>query len=125
MLSIYESANHIYELPDGNVFTIGNNHCLDLEILFKRHFHGMEEDGIDKTLFDSIIKCNINIRHNNYTNIVLSGGTTMFPGLADPIKKEVTALAPPTMKVKVVTPEERKSTVWVGCSILSSLSTFP
>ena len=49
----------------------------------------------------------------------------MYPGLAERIDKEITALAPPTMKVKVVAPEERKYAVWVGGSILASLTTFP
>jgi actin len=93
-------------------------------MLFKPHFDAMEYDGIDETLFDSIMKCGIDVRKNLYTNIVLSGGTMMFPGLAERIEKDVTALAPPTMEVKVVAPEERKYTVWVGGSILSSLYTF-
>jgi actin len=114
-----------YELPDGNVLTVGNERFRCPEMLFKSHFDGMECDGIDKALFDSIMKCDIDVRKDLYSNIVLSGGTTMFPGIAERIEKEVTALAPPTMKVKVIAPEERKYAVWVGGSILSSLSTFP
>merc|ERR1719284_1960298 len=57
-------------------------------------------------------------------NTVLSGGTTMFPGIADRMQKEITALAPPTMKIKIIAPPERKYSVWIGGSILSSLSTF-
>ena len=38
--------------------------------------------------------------------------------------KELTALAPSTMKIKVVAPPERKYSVWIGGSILASLSTF-
>jgi actin len=85
----------------------------------------MEYDGVDKTLFTSIMKCDIDVRKDLYANIVLSGGTTMFPGIAERIEKEMIALAPPTMKIKVVAPEERKYAVWVGGSILASLSTFP
>jgi len=59
-----------------------------------------------------------------YGNIVLSGGTTMFPGMADRMHKELVALAPSTMKVKIIAPPERKYSVWIGGSILSSLSTF-
>ncbi len=36
----------------------------------------------------------------------------------------MTALAPSTMKIKVVAPPERKYSVWIGGSILASLSTF-
>ncbi|RVW66013.1 Actin-71 [Vitis vinifera] len=59
-----------------------------------------------------------------YGNIVLSGGSTMFPGIADRMSKEITALAPSSMKIKVVAPPERKYSVWIGGSILASLSTF-
>ena len=59
-----------------------------------------------------------------YSNIVLSGGTTMYPGVGERMTKELTALAPSTMKIKVIAPPERKYSVWIGGSILSSLSTF-
>lgn len=59
-----------------------------------------------------------------YGNIVLSGGTTMFPGIADRMNREITTLAPNTVKVKIIAPPERKYSVWIGGSILGSLSTF-
>ena len=55
---------------------------------------------------------------------MLSGGTTMYAGIADRMSKEITALAPASMKVKIIAPPERKYSVWIGGSILSSLSTF-
>jgi len=54
----------------------------------------------------------------------MSGGTTMFPGIPERLSKELTSLAPSSMKIKVVAPPERKFSVWIGGSILSSLSTF-
>merc|ERR1712008_96743 len=57
-------------------------------------------------------------------NTVMSGGTTMYPGIADRMQKEITALAPSTIKIKIIAPPERKHSVWIGGSILSSLSTF-
>ncbi len=59
-----------------------------------------------------------------YGNVVLSGGTTMFPGIGDRMQKELVALAPSTMKIKIIAPPERKYSVWIGGSILASLSTF-
>ena len=58
------------------------------------------------------------------TRAALSGGTTMYPGIAERLTKEVTTLAPAAVKIKVVAPPERKYSVWIGGSILSSLSTF-
>lgn len=55
---------------------------------------------------------------------VKSGGTTMYPGISDRMQKEITALAPSSMKVKIIAPPERKYSVWIGGSILASLSTF-
>ena len=50
--------------------------------------------------YNSIYKCDLDIRRDLYGNIVLSGGTTMFPGIADRMQKELTALAPSSMKVR-------------------------
>jgi len=113
-----------YELPDGNVITIGNERFRCPEVLFQPSFIGKEAAGIHDTMFQTIMKCDVDIRKDLYGNIVLSGGTTMFPGIAERMSKEITALAPSTMKIKVVAPPERKYSVWIGGSILSSLSTF-
>ena len=51
--------------------------------------------------YNSIYKCDLDIRRDLYGNIVLSGGTTMFPGIADRMQKELTALAPSSMKVRL------------------------
>lgn len=63
----------------------------------------MESAGIHETTYNSIMKCDIDIRKDLYANNVLSGGTTMYPGIADRMQKEITALAPSTMKIKVRT----------------------
>jgi len=113
-----------YELPDGNVITCGNERFRCPECLFQPHFIGKEASGIHDTTFQSIMKCDVDIRKDLYANVVLSGGTTMFSGIGERMTKELTALAPSTMKIKVVAPPERKYSVWIGGSILSSLSTF-
>merc|ERR1712181_14887 len=64
------------------------------------------------------------IRKDLYANSVLSGGTTMYPGIADRMQKKITTLAPSTMKIKTIAPPEREYSVWIGGSILASLSTF-
>jgi actin-related protein len=84
----------------------------------------MEAAGIHETCYNSIMKCDVDIRKDLYGNIVMSGGTSMFPGIADRMQKEMTTLAPNTMKIKIIAPPERKYSVWIGGSILASLSTF-
>ncbi|XP_078008064.1 beta-actin-like protein 2 isoform X4 [Phascolarctos cinereus] len=87
-------------------------------------FLGIESSGIHETTFNSIMKCDVDIRKDLYANTVLSGGSTMYSGIADRMQKEILALVPSTMKIKVIAPPERKYSVWIGGSILASLSTF-
>ena len=113
-----------YELPDGNTVTVQSQRFRCPELLFKPSFIGKEYNGLHELTFNSIMKCDVDVRKDLYNNIVLSGGTTMFPGIAERLSKEVSALAPSSMKIKVVAPPERRYSVWIGGSILSSLSTF-
>jgi len=113
-----------YELPDGNVITVGNERFRAPEVLFQPNFVGMEQQGIHQLTFQSIMKCDVDIRRDLYKNIVMSGGTTMFKGIPERLEKEIKALAPQGMDIKVIAPPERKYSVWIGGSILASLSTF-
>jgi len=113
-----------YELPDGNVITVGNERFRCPEVLFQPNFIGMESSGVHKLTFESIMKCDVDIRRDLYKNIVMSGGTTMFQGIPERLEKEMKALAPQGMDIKVIAPPERKYSVWIGGSILASLSTF-
>jgi len=113
-----------YELPDGQVITIGAERFRCPEVLFKPNFIGLEQEGVHKLTFQSIMKCDVDIRKDLYNNIVMSGGTTMFNGVSERMQKEIKALAPDSMTIKIIAPPERKYSVWIGGSILSSLSTF-
>jgi len=93
-------------------------------VLFQPHLIGKEAQGIHETTFQSIMKCDVDIRRDLYANVVLSGGTTMFQRIDERMTKELSSLAPSSMKIKVVAPPERKYSVWIGGSILSSLSSF-
>jgi len=115
-----------YELPDGNVITIGNERFRCAEVLFNPSMVGVESQGIHKLTYDSIQKCDVDIRRDLYKNVVMSGGTTMFAGIPERMTKEMKALAPVASQeiVKIIAPPERKYSVWIGGSILASLSTF-
>uniref|UniRef100_A0A3Q4GVY3 Uncharacterized protein n=1 Tax=Neolamprologus brichardi TaxID=32507 RepID=A0A3Q4GVY3_NEOBR len=110
------SLDKKYELPDGQVITIGNERFRCSEALFQPSFLGMESCGIHETTFNSIMKCDVDIRKDLYANTVLSGGTTMYPVFnAEPSS---------SLPLQIIAPPERKYSVWIGGSILASLSTF-
>jgi actin-related protein len=113
-----------YDLPDGQVITIGNERFRCAEVLFKPQFIGLESEGVHKLTYNSIMKCDVDIRKDLYGNVVMSGGSTMFQGIPERLQKEIKALAPDSITIKIIAPPERKYSVWIGGSILSSLSTF-
>ncbi|XP_042331740.1 actin, clone 302-like [Sceloporus undulatus] len=122
--SASSSLEKTYELPDGKVIKLGSECFRCPEVLFQPGFVGSESCGIHETLFNTIMKCDRDLRKDMYANMVLAGGTTMFPGLAERMHTELEALAPKGMKTNIIAPPERKDSVWIGGSLLASLSTF-
>ncbi|KAJ6242641.1 actin [Anaeramoeba flamelloides] len=118
------SVEKNYELPDKQVITLGNERFRCSEVLFKPSLMGYQEAGIHETTYNSIMKCDVDIRKDLYLNIVAAGATSMLPGYAERVQKEIAALAPQTMEVKVHAPPDRKYSAWVGGSILATLSGF-
>ncbi|XP_069599088.1 actin, cytoplasmic-like [Ranitomeya imitator] len=113
-----------YILPDGNVVTIGTQRFLAPESLFSPSTIGIDAQGLHKMIYESIYGCAIDVRRSLFNNILLSGASTLFPGLQDRIYKEIRTLAPKTIQVKVIAPSDRKFSVWIGGSVLTCLESF-
>ena len=116
----------LYQLPDGKNIAIENERVLCPEALFDPSLVIPDTfyEGIHLTTYKSIMKCKEDIRNDFFKNIVLAGGSTMFPGFKDRLENEIVKLTPEETEVKVVASPERKYFAWIGGSILASLSSF-
>ena len=118
-------VDKIYEIPDGTVITFGNERFRCPELLFNPFINYMEYDGIDKMIYDSIMKCKQELHKELFKNIILSGGNAMFKGLPERIKKEIERVDPMYHIVRVIQHSDANYAAWNGGSILASLATFP
>lgn len=123
------SINHYdtessYTLPDGEVITVGNERYQCPEALFQPKLIGVERDGVHELLYQSLMKNDIDTRRDLFCNVIVSGGSTMFPGFVNRLQKELKKLIPLNQKVRVLDIPERLYSVWIGGSIIASLSTF-
>jgi len=113
-----------YMMPDGEVINIGLERFLAPESFFNTSVIGKELNPLDDLIVEAISECDVDLRRDLYSNIVLSGGSTMFPGVKERLTKEIKELIPESIDVKIIAPPERMYSVWIGGSILSSLKTF-
>lgn len=114
----------IYTLPDGNKVNLYSERFRVPEIMFQPMLCGRELPGIHESAYKCAQACDIDIRRDLFKNIVLSGGNTMFEGIAERLTRELKALAPQKIDVKVMASPARRYLVWQGASIVSQLTGF-
>jgi len=121
-----------YELPDGRIIKLDRERYQAPEILFNPNLFGCEQEGIAKMLFDMINKADIDLRKSFYKHIVLSGGSTMYPGLPSRMEKEMKELylkhvlkgnqsKMSKFKLRIEDPPRRKHMVFLGGSVLADI----
>ena len=81
-----------YTLPDGRVIKVGGERFEASEALFQPHLINIEGQGIAELVFNAIQAADMDIRSELYRHIVLSGGSTMYPGLPSRLEREIKQL---------------------------------
>lgn len=81
-----------YTLPDGRVIKVANERFEAPECMFQPHLVDVEQPGIAELLFNTIQSAAVDTRSELYKHIVLSGGSSMYPGLPSRLEKEVKQL---------------------------------
>ena len=112
------------ESPWDNKFSIAEQRLRCPEILFKPSINGLQCEGIGQALFNAIMKCDGDIRGQMFSNIILSGGTTLCKGFPERIEKEIKSLAPQGTEVNVIALPDRHLAAWVGGSVLGRAEAF-
>jgi len=114
-----------YTMPDKRVINVPGHVRMGCpELLFKPDLNGKSCKSLHALSWASVQASDVDVRKDLCKNIILSGGTTMYEGLADRLKNEITALAPGGAEIRVIASADRKYAVWKGASTLASLSTF-
>mmetsp|Transcript_107354 Transcript_107354/g.256436 ORF Transcript_107354/g.256436 Transcript_107354/m.256436 type:complete len:377 (-) Transcript_107354:101-1231(-) len=118
------AASGTYQLPDGKVLHREQD-CLAqcAEALFQpaRLLKRDEEEGIQKMATDSILACSRDILKDLAGNIVLSGGSMLFPGMCRRVEQELQALLPSTIKAAVSRVASPAYAAFTGGSIVASM----
>ena len=125
----------LYELPDGRRIKVENERFMAPEIMFEPSLVGLESVGVSELVFECVQECDMDSRMTMYENIVLSGGSTTFPGFGERLKKDLVDLYKDRIlkgdpnsdvgkfanRVNVETPVDRKYSVFVGGSVLANI----
>jgi hypothetical protein len=115
-----QSGEIIVTGPDGQQFRRAEAKFRCPELFFQPALDGHNCDGLAQVVFNAIMRCDADIRNNLLSNIVISGGPSMTPGLAERLEKEVKKLAPSALTVQVIAPPGRRYGAWVGGSIFAN-----
>ncbi|XP_076221138.1 actin-related protein 2 isoform X3 [Nomia melanderi] len=122
-----------YTLPDGRVIKVGGERFAAPEALFQPHLINVEAQGIAELVFSTIQGAAIDIRSELYKHIVLSGGSTMYPGLPSRLEREIKQLYLQRVlkndtsklnkfKIKIEDSPRRKDMVFMGGAVLAEIT---
>ncbi|XP_060075318.1 actin, clone 302-like [Ylistrum balloti] len=118
-----DSITKDYTLSNGNTIHLGYERFQCVEAMFKPKLIGSNDYGIHELVLKSIKSCPFDTRLDICANVIITGGNTMIDGLSSRLDKEIRAVLPTNIRIKVIAPPERRYSSWIGGSIVGSLYT--
>ena len=112
------------ELPDSNIIKLSSEKIRCTEILFEPSINNVNEKPIHDLIQECINSLDLKINKELYSNIYLSGGNTLFEGFQERLTTSLETLISNQTQIQIIAPIERKYSIWIGGSILTSLDTF-
>ncbi|CAG8569893.1 10638_t:CDS:2, partial [Paraglomus brasilianum] len=121
-----------YTLPDGRVIKVGSERFEAPECMFQPHLIDVDQPGVAEMLFSAINDAALDVRPELYRHIVLSGGSSMYPGLPSRLEKELKQLylervgggdgsKLQKLKIRIEDPPRRKHMVFLGGAVLANI----
>jgi actin beta/gamma 1 len=112
-----------YRIPGEKPVTLTDERWKCPEALFTPSMVGLESVGVAGLVWESITRCDIDLRKMLLSNVVLSGGSTMFPGFGERLAKDLRGFAPTASQahVRVVQSKDQKLAVWSGAQVFANL----
>ncbi|KAH6915145.1 brg1-associated factor b [Coprinopsis sp. MPI-PUGE-AT-0042] len=114
-----------YEFPTGYAANFGaERYQIGEHLFFANNTNPAQPKIIPHLVTEALRACDPELRQVLVSNIVLTGGGSLFSGLADRLSVEMTRSFPHTKIHAPGNPVERRYGGWLGGSILASLGTF-
>merc|ERR1712166_1131147 len=123
-VDVYGGKEKQFEMPDGQHVTVHSQIIRCPELMFRPVMDALEVKGLHELVHKTAMDCDGDVRKDLFGNIIMAGGTTMFPFMKERLQEDVQKKVAESVKVKVTAPPERRVSAWIGGSILSSLSQF-
>ncbi len=125
---VYQASNKFnksFILPSGEIAEIGIERIMAPELLFNPQLNGIPSDPIHSLILESIERCDVDMRSELLSNIILTGGNTLFLGFKERLYKELLSSVANKNSVNIITTNKRAFLPWLGGSMFSSLNSFP
>jgi len=123
-VDVFGGKEKLFDMPDGSQVTVHNQIIRCPELMFRPVMDNLEVKGLHELVHKTAMDCDVDVRKDLFGNIVMAGGTTMFPFMKERLQEDVQKKVAESVKVKVTAPPERRVSAWIGGSILSSLEQF-